>query len=369
MISGNSARRGGGLEVEANPTGAILILESVIERNVAPGGGGALIGERPAVQISGTTIAENTAGGSVGGLSVSTVGGPVLLQNTTISGNEAGGAAGGIRILAEDPVFRATLASSTISGNVAATGGGIYTYRSAGGNAPPRLTNTIVADNVATAGADLAAGGASPAPFEAGFSLIEAPGAAQFGPLGPNLLGVDPLLAPLGPRGGATETQALLPGSPAIDAGSSDLSTDQRGAARPSDGFGISNAPGGNGADIGAFEVQQPPRPRCDGVLATIPVKGATTAGTNGRDVIVGRPGKDTIRGRGGNDLICGRGGNDRLLGGGGRDKLLGEKGGDTLLGAAGNDLLLGGPGRDSLRGGPGRDVLRGGPGRDYQRQ
>ncbi len=51
---------------------------------------------------------------------------------------------------------------------------------------------------------------------------------------------------------------ALMPGSPAIDAGNSfGLSTDQRGDPRPVDFSGIPNAAGGDGADIGAFEVQQ----------------------------------------------------------------------------------------------------------------
>lgn len=48
----------------------------------------------------------------------------------------------------------------------------------------------------------------------------------------------DPLLAPLADNGGATETHALLPGSPAIDSGSNVacLALDQRGKPRPIDG-------------------------------------------------------------------------------------------------------------------------------------
>jgi len=56
---------------------------------------------------------------------------------------------------------------------------------------------------------------------------------------------------------GFTETHALLPGSPAIDKGSSfGASTDQRGRPRPVDDPALPNADGGDGADIGAFEVQ-----------------------------------------------------------------------------------------------------------------
>ena len=57
------------------------------------------------------------------------------------------------------------------------------------------------------------------------------------------------MLAPLGNYGGPTQTMALLPGSPAIDAGNNALipagvTTDQRGLPRIVDGT----------VDIGAFE-------------------------------------------------------------------------------------------------------------------
>jgi hypothetical protein len=56
----------------------------------------------------------------------------------------------------------------------------------------------------------------------------------------------DPKLGPLADNGGPTVTMALLPGSPAIDAGNTSLApaTDQRGFSRPA----------GRAADIGAFE-------------------------------------------------------------------------------------------------------------------
>src|SRR5207244_2459322 len=64
---------------------------------------------------------------------------------------------------------------------------------------------------------------------------------------------LDPKLGPLGNNGGPTWTMALLPGSPAIDAGDDallsapfNLATDQRGLPRKS----------GAHVDIGAFEFQ-----------------------------------------------------------------------------------------------------------------
>ncbi|MFZ1217942.1 MAG: choice-of-anchor Q domain-containing protein, partial [Chthoniobacterales bacterium] len=66
---------------------------------------------------------------------------------------------------------------------------------------------------------------------------------------------IDPLLGPLQNNGGPTFTHALLLGSPAIDKGeSSSSTTDQRGFGRRKDISALANAPGGDGADIGAVE-------------------------------------------------------------------------------------------------------------------
>ena len=113
------------------------------------------------------------------------------------------------------------------------------------------LTNTIVAGN---AGGDIFAGevggtGADAPSLSGTNNLIGigAAGALTNGVNG-NLVGVtDPLLAPLGNYGGPTQTVALLPGSPAINAGTNGPgipTTDQRGLGRV------------GAVDIGAFESQ-----------------------------------------------------------------------------------------------------------------
>jgi hypothetical protein len=63
----------------------------------------------------------------------------------------------------------------------------------------------------------------------------------------------DPLLQPLALNGGNTQTRALAPGSPAIDAGGDcpPPGVDQRGFVRPVDGNGDTVAT----CDIGAYEV------------------------------------------------------------------------------------------------------------------
>ena len=75
----------------------------------------------------------------------------------------------------------------------------------------------------------------------------------------------DPKLGPLADNGGPTLTMALLPGSPAIDAGNTSLAptTDQRGFPRPA----------GLAADIGAFEYGS--------VMPTIAVSRSGATGLN----------------------------------------------------------------------------------------
>src|SRR5205085_2535109 len=62
-------------------------------------------------------------------------------------------------------------------------------------------------------------------------------------------------------NGGPTQTIALVTGSVAIDKGKAlgGANTDQRGSQRPFDNTGIANATGGDGSDIGAFEVVPEP--------------------------------------------------------------------------------------------------------------
>jgi hypothetical protein len=62
-----------------------------------------------------------------------------------------------------------------------------------------------------------------------------------------DVVNADPMLGPLANNGGPTLTQALLPGSPAINAGVAvaGIATDQRGASRPTSGP----------TDIGAVQV------------------------------------------------------------------------------------------------------------------
>jgi cysteine-rich repeat protein len=187
------------------------------------------------------------SGGNGGGIANSST---LAVTNSTISGNTTGGPDGnGGGIFNQGNV---SLTNSTLSGNTAENlgeGGGIFNNSTLG------IKNTIISNNI-------------------GFSDNNCSGLSMSADKGNNISndmscgftgdGVDPLLDPLGLQGngGATETIALQPGSPAIEAipdgectfdedGDPDtpevaLLTDQRGVARPQPQDGL--------CDIGAFE-------------------------------------------------------------------------------------------------------------------
>jgi uncharacterized repeat protein (TIGR01451 family) len=122
------------------------------------------------------------------------------------------------------------VSNSTVVGNSASSGGGIY--RSVG----LTLRNSIVADNT---GGQIAGSGTI---TSNGKNLVEG-GCSGCSGLD---LTADPVLGALANNGGDSYTHALLSGSPALNAASNTdaLATDQRGRPRPQ----------GTTADMGAFE-------------------------------------------------------------------------------------------------------------------
>jgi hypothetical protein len=172
--------------------------------------------------------------------------GTVVVLNSTFSENSASSswdaAYGGA--IDNGGNGKLTISLSTISKNRADTwwggGGGIRN------NGTLQMRNTIVAGNtVAFQTPDDLFGDLN----TSGFNLI---GSSKGGTgyVDTDLLDVDPMLGDLQNNGGSTPTIALLPGSPAIDAGDSTGAPqwDQRGPGFPR----IVNGT----IDIGAFEVQ-----------------------------------------------------------------------------------------------------------------
>ncbi len=189
--------------------------------NLASGQGGGIYAKGQLTTLSNVTVSDNLAtgaGAQGGGLYLA---GPIKLTNATIAANRAD-----------------------------ASAGGVYAFDTAPSGAV--FKNTIVAGNGATAGSpqncfyagttQISGGNNLDSTAECGFSQTT------------DVLGADALLGPLQDNGGPTDTRALLPGSPAIDAGDggSCPSTDQRGVSRLPGGLG------GFVCDIGAYESDTP---------------------------------------------------------------------------------------------------------------
>ncbi len=273
-FSGNTATNGGGAVVLDN-TEATFSLSTISGNNALGGlfgGGGGILKFGGDLNITDSTIADNTSVDSGGGLRND--GGAVIIERSTISGNQvtgdnkrggglinfvfssaqitnstisgnsvtgANGGGGGLSNLAGGTTV---LVNTTITQNGATFGGGVD---NAGGTI---LTNTIVAGNTADTGEDFN----SPVTTSLGNNLIGNDAGAggitdgvnndQVGSPGSP---IDAMLGDLQDNGGPTQTHALQAGSPAIDAGN-DLKapgTDQRGVSRPQ----------GAASDTGAYEV------------------------------------------------------------------------------------------------------------------
>lgn len=158
--------------------------------------------------------------------------GTVTLLNCTLTGNKATSGKGGTGGLAQRDPTRVASSGQTGQG----LGGGLLNH-----SGTVELTNTIVAGNTSDSGhPDLSGSFVS-----SGFNLVgdrEGAGGLSIN----DFQDLEALLGPLQDNGGPTWTCALLPGSPAIGAGTSQGAPekDQRGADRP---------PGE--VDIGAFQV------------------------------------------------------------------------------------------------------------------
>jgi hypothetical protein len=212
--------------------GKLALTNCAISGNSGRFGGGISNYNTGTLTVTNCTIAGNKAQQEGGGIFNA---GTLTLTNCTISGNSALFGGGGI--FNNDAL---NVTNCTISGNTAQQGGGIYNDHGAA-----TLANTIIAQNTSATGPDVDGPVTS-----LGYNLIGNPSGGS-GFVATDLLDVNPLLGPLENNGGPTETMALLPGSPAITAGSaalipSRITTDQRGAPRI-----VKHA-----VDIGAVEVQ-----------------------------------------------------------------------------------------------------------------
>ncbi len=209
-------------------------------------GYGAGIQSNGKLTIINSTLKENNSHGAI------VNGGALTLKNSTITQNQSpNGDGGGILFEGNQS---SQIINSTITQNSALSDGGGISIQ---GNAFVEIYNSTFAGNSSSVGAEIEMHGTS------GLSLTntifvctpENMDCYQYSNnigLTNSILGVGTLydygLAALADNGGPTQTMALLPGSPLINAGNdaSCETVDQRGVARPK----------GSHCDIGAYEYE-----------------------------------------------------------------------------------------------------------------
>ncbi len=271
IISNTADGNGGGIYNYS--LGAITTTHTIIANNIATSFGGGIYANQPLTVVDSTirdNWAQTASGGGGGGihftgetavLTNSTLSGNrattgaglavnagvITMTNTTVSGNTADNNYGGLYLYILSVPPQMTLNNSTIAYNTRTNSSGVgYNGIFASGDTVVTLRNTILAHNADrqcnTSNNWTSEGYNLSSDFRCGFTSS---GDQQ---------GVDPLLGALADNGGPTFTHALLPGSPAIDAGTNSgcPATDQRGSTRPFDGDNDSTAI----CDIGAYEAQ-----------------------------------------------------------------------------------------------------------------
>jgi hypothetical protein len=286
-FSGNSAsKNGGGI---SSYLGTVEVSNSIFSGNTGYEGGG-IFSNHGTLTVTNSTFDRNNAD-RYGGGGIDSAGDGLTVINSTFS-NNSGKFGGGI-FMGSATGGGSTVTGSTFVGNTAQEGGGINTFNSTltvtnstffgnsasgnGGGTRNYYAGTLALQNVTFAGNSASAGGNSISVQEA-TTTIENVLLGDSGPggnchgnnvlissganfstdnscgLAPAYSGVDLRLDPDGLKdnGGPTQTIALLPDSPAIDAAIGDcLATDQRGVERPQ----------GDGCDSGAFEYEAPNQP------------------------------------------------------------------------------------------------------------
>ena len=333
-FTGNSAggSGGGGILSDGSETGSVVVtvINSTISSNTAGSIGGGISSDATdrgdaTLTVRTSTISANSAFSGGGIYSAGDFSGDATLEiiASTISGNSAnfgtgGGIDNGARVSG-----RATLKMSvcTLSGNFADNvGGGLYNHATGnGGRALAQISactfdgnstdnvgggifngGTSVADATVQIGNTILKRGGSGANISNelatvtsfGFNLCSDNGGGFLTATGDQTM-KDPKLGPLADNGGPTRTHLPLADSPAIDQGLSNTigpltsDTDQRGFARTFDFIAITNAPFGDGTDIGAVEVQQTEGPnhapvaKCKNVTVTAGAGGTANASIN----------------------------------------------------------------------------------------
>ncbi|MFO1477873.1 MAG: right-handed parallel beta-helix repeat-containing protein, partial [Verrucomicrobiota bacterium] len=260
IITNNNANDfGGGLY--NSPGGTMTVSNCAIAGNSTTRSGGGIYNDTATLKVIASTLSGNSAimGGDGGGILNYAAPGQsatLTVSGSTLSGNVAG-LGGGIGNMGVGANATAVVSASTFSSNVGPFGGGgIYNWGLFG------IATVEIGDTILNAGIS---GGNfyndNGVVTSDGYNLSSDDGGGFLTATG-DRVHTDPKLGPLQDNGGPTWTHALLAGSPALDNGKTNAvpalasATDQRDLPRPVDNPYLANAAGGDGSDIGAYEVQ-----------------------------------------------------------------------------------------------------------------
>ena len=289
--SSDSAAAGG----ISTSSGDVTLTNSTVEGNSVSGGtfvaeGGGILTSSGNVILTNSTVSGNRGGssalfgggGSTGG-GIRTSSGDIFLENSTVSGNSLGDAgASGAGISSSSGGV--SLVNSTITENYFSSSGEGSGIRVGSSSAAATLTiiNSIVAGNETGFTTEIDIQNIPTENVIIQHSLIGSTretGITTATGTG-NILDTPALLGPLADNGGPTLTHAILPGSPAINAGNNALAVDANGIPLTNDqrGSGFDRIQFGT-VDIGAFESD-----------LSVPVPPTVVSTTINEGGVLGRP-------------------------------------------------------------------------------
>lgn len=229
VLTGNRADlQGGG----AAANGALVVRRSSIVGNATKMGGGGLAGVLD-VTVVDSNVSENINGGIATGPAESA---QLTVINTTIDHNTLGGLGGGVFSGGDATLVYVTLTDNTVEQGFANlyVNGKLSSFGTVITGGPPKDANCL----------------AGPTSVSLGYNFSDDP-SCRFDAPTDRMNAGDPKLGPLASNGGPTQTRLPLAGSPLLDAIPAaacvpDVTTDQRGIARPQAGL----------CDIGAVELE-----------------------------------------------------------------------------------------------------------------
>jgi predicted outer membrane repeat protein len=267
-FNGGEPPSGGGI----SNTGTMTIIAGTVQSNMGFLSAGGILNTGMMI-ITGSTISDNQTenaghfGGPGGGI---VNGGTMTIQDSTISGNTAvggdikGGDGGGIYNAGQLEIIDCSITANSGRNGGGVAGGGNIAHTTFSNNSASENGGAIYVTSSLELGNTILKAGASGVNvfnnggsfITHGYNISSDDGSGYLNGPG-DQINTDPMLGPLQDNGGPTFTHALLPGSPAINAGDPNFTPppvyDQRGApfVRVFNGR----------IDIGSFEVQPTPTP------------------------------------------------------------------------------------------------------------